>query len=84
MAKFTPTPYHHTQVFRFRHVRPCHVFRVTEAWATPEVPAGFYLRVSPRKAIPCTYDEWAPGPHIPANAGVRYLPANLPVLEVQV
>ena len=29
-------------------------------------------------------DEWAPGPHIPANAGVRYLPANLPVLQVQV
>lgn len=84
MARFIPAPYHHAQVFRFRHVRPYHVFRVTEQSATPEVPAGFYLRVSPRKALSCTYDEWTNSPHVNAGCGVRYVPARLPVVQVQV
>lgn len=84
MARFTPALYHHTQVFRFRHVRPCHVFRVTQESATPDVPAGFYLRVSPRKALPCTYDEWSNSPHVSADCGVHYVPAHLPVVQVQV
>ena len=84
MPSFTPADYHHTQVFRFRHVRPGHVFRVTEESATQDVPAGHYVRASVRKALPCTYSEWSNKPHVKAEDGVRYVPANLPVIQVQV
>lgn len=79
-----PARYHHTEVFRFRHVRPGHVFRVTPESATPAVPAGFYVRATARKALPCTYCEWSNKPHVNASDGVRYVPANLPVIQVQV
>lgn len=79
-----PANYHHTQVFRFRHVRPGNVFRVTPESATPDVPAGYYVRATARKALPCTYDEWSNKPHVVAENGVRYVPANLPVVQVQV
>ena len=82
--RWEPASYHHSQVFRFRHVRPSSVFRVTEESATPDVPAGYYLRVSPRKAFPCTYCEWSNKPHVNCSDGVRYVPANLPVVQVQV
>lgn len=83
-CRWAPADYHHTQVFRFRHVRPSHVFRVTEASATPEIAAGYYIRISPRKALPCTYSEWTNKPHVNCNDGVRYIPANMPVIQVQV
>lgn len=79
-----PANYHHTQTFRFKHVQPGHVFRVTEASATADVPAGYYVRASVRKALPCTYCEWSNKPHVRAEDGVRYVPANLPVVQVQV
>jgi len=44
-----PANYHHTQVFRFRHVRLGNVFRVTPESATPDVPAGYYVRATARR-----------------------------------
>lgn len=79
-----PTPYHHTEVFRFRHVKPGHVFRVTTESATADVPAGYYVRATARKALPCEYSEWSNKPHVISENGVRYVPANLPVIQVQV
>jgi hypothetical protein len=79
-----PATYHHSEVFRFRHVKPGNVFEVTKEAATRNVPAGYYVRASARKALACTYDEWT-GPHIDANTcGVVYVPANLPVKMTQV
>ena len=79
-----PATYHHTEVFRFRHVKPGHVFEVTEESATESVPAGHYVRASARKALPCTYNEWT-GPHINADrCGVVYVPVQLPVKMTQV
>lgn len=79
-----PARYYWPEVFRFRHVRPGRVFRVTEAVATEAVPAGYYVRTSPRKALPCTYSEWSNKPHVNAADGVRYVPAQMPVIQVQV
>lgn len=79
-----PASYHHTQVFRFRHVRPGNVFRVTAESATIEVPAGYYIRATARKALPCEYSEWSNRAHVIAEKGIRYIPANLPVVQVQV
>ena len=79
-----PASYHHTEVFRFRHVKPGHVFEVTQESATEAVPAGHYVRASARKALPCTYNEWA-GVHINADTcGVVYVPVQLPVRMTQV
>ena len=79
-----PATYHHTEVFRFRHVKPGNVFEVTRESATKSVPAGHYVRASARKALPCTYNEWT-GPHINANTcGVVYVPAQLPVKMTQI
>lgn len=76
--------YHHTEIFRFRHVIVGRVFEVTAQSATDNVPAGHYMRASARKALPCTYNEWA-GPHINADTcGVVYVPAQLPVIQTQV
>ena len=77
-----PAKYHHTEVFRFRHVKPGHVFEVTEESATESVPAGHYVRASARKALPCTYNEWT-GPEIYASP-VVYVPVQLPVKQTQV
>lgn len=79
-----PASYHHTQVFRFKHVKPGSVFEVTKAAATEDVPAGHYVRASVRKALPCQYDQWAGVPHVTAENGVRYVPANLPVVQTWV
>jgi len=84
MHTLYPEAYRFPEVFRFRHVRPGHVFRVTEAAASEQVPAGYYVRASVRKALPCTYCEWSARPHVDAAAGVRYVPASLPVVQVQV
>lgn len=81
---FIPASYHHTQVFRFRHVRPGNVFRVTAESATADVPAGYYIRATARKALPCEYSECSNRPHVVAENGVRYIPADLPVVQVQV
>lgn len=81
---FIPASYHHTQVFRFRHVRPGNVFRVTAESATADVPAGYYIRTTARKALPCEYSECSNRPHVVAENGVRYIPADLPVVQVQV
>lgn len=79
-----PARYHWPEPFRFRHVRPGHVFRITEESATAEAPAGYYVRASVRKALPCTYSEFDPRPHVRAEDGVRYVPLQLPVVQVQV
>lgn len=76
MARFSPARYRWPEVFRFRHVE--RTFRVRDADAIPAVPAGDYLRVSARKAIPCRVD-FNGAPHIAAGAGVVYVPAALPV-----
>ena len=79
-----PERYHHSEVFRFRHVKPGNVFEVTEESATEAVPAGHYVRASARKALPCTYNEWT-GPHIKTDTcGVIYVPVSLPVRMTQV
>lgn len=84
MPRFNPTPYRWPEVFRFRHVKPGHVFYVRPENATPDVAAGHYVRATPRKALPCTYSEWSAKPHVNAADGVRYIPANLPVDQTQV
>ena len=75
--------YHFPETFRFRHVIKGRVFEIIKETATDSVPAGHYVRASARKAIPCTYSEWT-GPHIAADAGVVYVPADMPVVQTQV
>ena len=84
MTKFTPETYSFPETYRFRYVRPGEVFEVISETATESVPAGRYVRASKRKAIPCTYGDWDKGPHIAADAGVVYVPAALPVKQLQV
>jgi hypothetical protein len=79
-----PAAYHHTDVFRFRHVRLGNVFQVTEAVATDDVPSGFYVRASARKALPCSYCGFSGRAHVDSRDGVRYVPAQLPVIQTQV
>ena len=83
MSSFTPATYHHSECFRFRHVKPGLVFEVTQESATETVPAGHYVRASQRKALPCSYSVWE-GPHVTAENGVVYVPADLPVIQTQV
>lgn len=72
------------ETYRFRHVYKGETFQVIEETATEAVPAGYYVRASKRKAIPCAYCEWSNSPHISADAGVVYVPAALPVKQLQV
>ena len=71
------------ETFRFRHVIKGRVFEIKESCATENFPAGHYVRASARKAIPCTYSAFS-GPHIKANSGVGYIPADLPVVQTTV
>ena len=77
------TTYRFPETFRFRHVIKGRVFEIKKEHATAEFPAGHYVRASARKAIPCTYSIFS-GPHIDCDSGVRYIPANLPVVQTTV
>ncbi len=81
---FTPARYRFPETFRFRHVKPGLVFEIKQQHATAEFEAGHYVRVGSRKALPCCYHEWSNTCHVNAADGVRYIPANLPVTQVQV